>query len=68
MSGEAAWFTLLCKAETAKAVLLSDTKTESWVPKSRIVDQEANFERGEKARVELPLWLAEKIGFETIEE
>jgi len=59
---ETVWISAVVKHETEKAVLLTDGTREDWIPKSQIIDQSEDFGAGVAVEVELPIWLAEKIG------
>lgn len=56
------WIDVTVVAATEKAVLLTNGKKESWIPKSQIVDEEDALERGVATKVEIPIWLLEKSG------
>ncbi len=56
------WIDVTVVAATDKAVLLSNGKNESWIPRSQIVDEEESLAKGVATRVEVPVWLLEKAG------
>lgn len=62
MGTESAWIDVTVKAETDKAVLLTNGHREAWIPRSQILDNEDDLHKAVATKVELPLWLAEKAG------
>lgn len=62
MATESVWINVTVKAETAKAVLLTNGHREAWVPRSQVLDSEDDLQKAVVTKVELPLWMAEKAG------
>jgi hypothetical protein len=56
------WISVTVRAVTERAVLLWNGKNEAWVPRSRIIDTEADLERGVATKVELDVAFAEDKG------
>ena len=50
------------EAETAKAILLSDSINKAWIPKSQLEDEPENLQNG-LVRIIIPEWLATDKGF-----
>ena len=57
-----AWITVEIKHMTEKAVLVSDSKTEAWLPKSMILDQDDELVKGNTVEIEISQELAEDKG------
>ena len=57
-----AWYTVEVIRNTGKAVLVTDSKTEAWLPSSQIIDEEDELLEGRTTKIELPDWLAEDRG------
>jgi hypothetical protein len=45
--------------ETDRAILVTDSRNEAWLPKSQI---EYDGSKDTAVEIELPVWLAEKAG------
>jgi hypothetical protein len=49
-------------ADTDAAILVTDSKTEAWLPKS-LIEYDTGAGAGDTdVEIELPVWLAEKAG------
>lgn len=62
MVRDTAWVTVEVKHTTDKAVLVSDSKTEAWLPKSMILDQDDALVKGNTVEIEISQELAEDKG------
>lgn len=57
------WVPITVMRETDKAICVTDSKTQAWVPKSQIMDSTDDLTPGLEIEIELPTWLAEEKGF-----
>lgn len=48
---------------TEKAVYITDGEKGGWVAKSLIEDYEEEWKMGETREMEIPVWLAEEMGW-----
>lgn len=58
-----AWLPVTIVRETPKAIMVTDSKTQAWVPKSQIIDSSDDLTPGVELEIEIPIWLAEDKGF-----
>ena len=56
------WVNVEIKHTTPLAVLVSDSKTEAWIPKSQVLDQDDALVKGNTVEIEISRELAEGKG------
>ena len=54
---------IIHRMQADDTLLLSDGDVEAWVPFSKIPNFDDDWDSGQTVEVEIPLWLAEKVGW-----
>ena len=54
---------VLCKHETAAALLCVIDGADVWVPQSQVDDDSEVFEKGDEGKLVVAQWWAEKAGY-----
>jgi len=67
MSSETVWVDVQIIHETDLAILVtvdpdSEDGDDVWLPKSQIQDSTSDMDIGADVELEIPVWLAEKVG------